>query len=157
MGTGFPELLYPHRYCHFKGFDGLQPEWTSDEQEAMPVIFDDVGELSVVHHELDGKYKVFYQINIYGQYGIVMREALSPWGPFTNKIPLFDCIGKQREYIEDGRVKTTIMWPDGGCYGGFTHTDLWEEDEEGGFTKIRFNVSMWRPYKMLMVETKLFY
>ena len=157
METKNPELLYPKKYCHFKGFDGLQPEWTSNEQEAKPVIFDDVGELSVVHHDWDGKYKIFYNINLYGQDGIVMREALSPVGPYSEKIPLFDCIGKQREYISEGSVATTIMWPGGSCYGGFTHTDLWEEDEAGGFTKIRFNVSMWRPYKMLMVETKLYY
>jgi len=43
----------------------------------------------------------------------------------------------------------------GACYGGFTHKDLWHPTPDSTGTTIKFNVSMWRPYKVLLVETEL--
>ena len=94
-----------------------------------------------------------------------MREAVRPWGLFGHKKPLFDCRAMQHRLAGEDPTEntTTIMnFPEGGCYGGFTHPKLWEkhplstvDPEYLNSTLIRFNVSMWQPYKMLMVETAI--
>ncbi len=143
------DVLRPELYKHFTGFhtDG-KTSWSSDEADAVPIIWDEVGELSAIYHN-DGvfePYKVLYSINYGGQQGIVMRTADKPWGPYTKSIPIFDCNRGPRE-LREGK-STYVQFNDalfeydvevddevpegkfrGGlvrCYGGFTHPDLWQ-------------------------------
>jgi hypothetical protein len=144
--------------------DGSNPSWTSDELDAQPVIWDLVGELSTlcfpssecdINHSASQAmpYKVLHHITTHGQSGIVMRDAHFPWGPYSDKIPLFDCFAKQQA-LGSG---VTIMFPEegGSCYGGYTHPDFWSMISGGVIDSysIKFNVSMWRPYKVLLVQT----
>jgi len=163
-------ILYPELYRHFAGMIDSAPQWTYDEDAAMPVIRDFVGELSTLCfppsacniHTLDSHvmpYKILYHITTLGQSGIVMRQAHYSWGPYSDKIPLFDCFAEQRALDPEN---VTIMFPESGgsCYGGFTHPDLWKFvarpidplKQEVTYT-IKFNVSMWNPYKVLLVQT----
>jgi hypothetical protein len=154
------DVLHPDRYWHFAGMQGGVPTWTDNEAAAVPVIWDDVGELTALDLGEDNstifdRFVVLYQINSYGQEGIVLRQAGEPWGPFSQPILLFDCGSELRETMSQDYG--FLLDGFSGCYGGFTHRDLWGEKggapETSGQTKLRFNVSLWRPYKALLIES----
>jgi len=46
-----------------------------------------------------------------------------------------------------------ILAPQGGCYGGYTHSELMKQ--EGSSIVIHFNASLWQPYKALLMETEI--
>jgi hypothetical protein len=114
--------------------------------------------MSAVYYNADGRdpYRVIYSINTAGQAGIVMRESEYVWGEYSDPIPLFDPVHMQfRDFVDSTGTWTTTMVRSGGaCYGGYTNTELWEDAGSEG-TLIRFNSSMWNPYKVLLVEALL--
>jgi hypothetical protein len=155
------DVLHPERYMHFAGMQSGIPTWTENEAAAVPVIWDDVGELTAVdlgpgeNGTIFDRFVVLYQVNSYGQEGIVLRQAGAPWGSYSQPILLFDCGDDLRETMSQDYGHFLDGFS--GCYGGFTHRDLWGEkggtEETLGRTKLRFNVSLWRPYKALLVES----
>ncbi|MCP4605916.1 MAG: DUF4185 domain-containing protein [Proteobacteria bacterium] len=173
------DILYPSRYRHFIGFNGDEPRWSDKEHDSVPIIWDDVGEISVIHtrngsssDKVFDNFKVIYNINVPAQQGIVMKTASTPWGPYSKTIPIFDCQKAQKDMAAQGKFIQTpdLKWKKtqsnkwdlefdrggGYCYGGFTHRALWStgEMQNGrGWTGMRFNVSMgFAPYKVMMAE-----
>jgi hypothetical protein len=162
------DALYPSRYRHFTGWDGASTTWSTDEADAIPVIWDDVGELSALalagtgyENNLDN-YIVIYNINSSGQEGIVMRMAERPQGPYSAPVILHDCssnTGLRTDLIaqiNQGKLGNTAV----GCYGGFTHPALWgkqtnEAPVPAQTTRMRFNISLWQPYRVGLMQTDI--
>jgi hypothetical protein len=192
------DVLHPDRYMHFAGMQGGVPTWTENEAAAVPVIWDDVGELTAVdlgpgeNGTIFDRFVVLYQVNssgsvllettvlplvgevvtdmvnATGQEGIILRQSDNPWGPYSQPVVLLDCTSIRTDLlgiVDVGGMKINQALrhvSDGfsSCYGGFTHESLWgwkepdpDPEPEENWTKLRFNVSMWRPYKALLVES----
>jgi len=160
------DVLYPNRYRHFAGFDDMTsenpeewiPRWRTNESDAVPVIQDFAGEISAVWNHWTEKFNVFYHVNTAGQQGIVMREATFPWGVYGWKRLMVDCrdLDKKVDSL-DGYFSGIWEGKGGGCYGGYTHPDLWTCDDEQDILNVRFNISLWNPYKVLLVEAQVPY
>jgi hypothetical protein len=194
------DVLHPDRYQHFAGMQAGEPTWTDNEAAAVPVIWDDVGELTAVdlgpgdNGTIFDRFVVLYQVNssgsvllettvlplvgevvtdmvnATGQEGIILRQSGTPWGPYSQPIILLDCSSIRKSLVDIASNYPELLpinqalglFSDGfsGCYGGFTHQSLWGWKEpnpvpepEENWNKLRFNVSMWRPYKALLVES----
>lgn len=153
------DVLRPDRYWHFGGYDmSGNVVWEPSEAGAKPVVWDDVGEISALYLADIGMYALIYNVNSFGQYGIVMRVAEDPWGPFGPVIPLFDCgvavdewgsLIRHPESRDFRWRRERSRW----CHAGFTHESLMTvEPSTHDFTML-FNVSFPEIYKVLLVET----
>ncbi len=173
-------LHSPEKYRHFAGFDAAgDPVWSQYECNAVPVIWDVIGEVSVVDHDPEtygdaalffgaqNRFKILYDTNRMGQEGIVMKMAEYPWGPFGDSVPLFDCHSAVSTLYEN---RIIMKWPDirvgsgsthhafnsgmQPCYNAYSHPDLW--DISGDTATVRFSVSMgFNPYKNALIETTI--
>ncbi|MFO8070579.1 MAG: DUF4185 domain-containing protein [Polyangia bacterium] len=165
-------LLDPAAYRHFVGWDdGGMPTWSSLEQDTNPVIWDNAGEITAM--DLGGgndtifeRFVLLYQVNSDGQEGIVLRQASDAWGPYSHPTVIYDCAPNREEMLEVAYPelvpKQSRLDGFSACYGGFTHRSLWTPPSKGqgdqvesDQTKLRFNVSLWRPYKGLLVESTM--
>ena len=161
------DILKRDMYCHFAGWGaGFKPIWKqTDETASRPVMADRVGEFSVVfNQDRTYSFEVIFNHNDGGQSGFVIREALAPWGPFDKKIPVLDCLEMDTEfraYSEDNPSDPNrpyyLFNPGGGCYGGYSHSKLLDGNDPDYPDKvlIRFNTSLWSPYKAVLMETDL--
>ena len=72
---------------------------------------------------------------------------------------MVDCadLDKRIDELNETLGDFTGIWSDqfGGCYGGYTHPDLWECDPVKPVIRVRFNASLWHPYKVLMIEAEV--
>src|SRR5262249_47326791 len=75
----------------FAGVDSASgmPRWSAAETDAQP-LFDHpcVGELSVTWNAYLGRWLMLY--NCLDPFGIIMRSAEQPWGPWSDAAVLFD-------------------------------------------------------------------
>lgn len=164
------DVLHPEKYWHFAGWhvrsDGsiLGPSWSRLETKAVPVVWDMFGEFTVLSLEERNaspsceKRTVFKDyVLIYpavGHDGIILREASKPYGPFSDIVPLYGDVGNLTGFgdklLEESGTRPLT------AYSGYTHVDLWGDSVcEAGVptsTKVRFNASIWTPYKTLLVE-----
>ena len=77
-------------YSYFTGLseDGA-PEWVRGEEGirlALTVINAPVGEISAMYNPYLGNFLITYLSE--RAHGIVMREGITPWGPWGNEVPL---------------------------------------------------------------------
>jgi hypothetical protein len=165
------DVLQPQKYWHFIGLrkqgqnQDLRPTWSRNESRAVPIIWDTMGEFSAVDLRQRNKntscrkrtvFKNFVVVyNILEQRGVVMREAEHPWGPYSGIIPLYDNTGNKSGFVD--AIEEEIGKRPIAAYGGYTHLDLWGDsicNHEGQptSTTVRFNASVWVPYKTVLVE-----
>ena len=170
------DILKREKYCHFAGFDFesdpevFYPIWKqTDETASRPVMADRMGEFSVVYNpHRSNHFEILFSNTDGGQGGVLMREAGFPWGPFEKKIPLLDCLAMDKrfkDYYELHKddpeaakhLAKHLFDEGGGCYGGYTHFLLLDSEDPSypGKVVVRFNVSLWSPYKVLQIETDL--
>ena len=76
----------PDAWQYFTGTDADgEPEWAAGDPDAATIVLDDtVGELSVVWNDYLGRWIMTYL----GGDGIVIREGITPWGPWGESITL---------------------------------------------------------------------
>lgn len=141
-----------------------KPQWSAREQDAAPLFQHNVvGEFSVAYCKPIRRYVLLY--NSPNPRGIIMRSAVTPWGPWSQGIVVFD------------------PWRDNG-YGHFMHipsgfksdrsdtvNDPGREAEWGGeygpyimarFTtgsagqcRLFYTMSTWNPYQVVVMQTDL--
>jgi hypothetical protein len=117
------------RYFTGTGDDG-QPRWGEDPDDAALVLDDTVGELSVVWNDYLGRYIMTYLAE--GR-GIVIREGLTPWGPWGEA---FTLVGT------------------GDVAGPYAPYMLQRYTGEGGRV-IYFTLSIWDPYNVFWYRAEL--
>ena len=154
------------RFLTDAGTGGLGPQWSSDQRSAAPLfIHPQVGELSVSWVEPLRLWLMLY--NAASPRGINARVAVSPWGPWSDPVLIFD-----------------PGWPGVG-YGHFMHvaggndlvSDPGREHEFGGeygpyligrYTRghtmdgpgplqasVYFVLSTWNPYNTVMMTATI--
>jgi hypothetical protein len=121
----------PAGYQYFTGLDDDgSPVWGADMAKAKTVVEDSVGELSVVWNPYLERWLMTYLTE--GR-GVVIREGLTPWGPWGESIDLV----KAAEHP--------------GLYAPFMN-DKFIGDE--GKT-IYFTLSLWDPYNVFWFKASL--
>ncbi|MFC5649933.1 DUF4185 domain-containing protein [Paenibacillus solisilvae] len=121
----------PAQYEYFTGLDGNDaPAWSTKMSDAGLVVDDSVGELSVVWNPYLKRWLMTY---LKEGRGIVIREGLTPWGPWNEAIDLV----KAADYP--------------GLYGPFMNTRYLEEDGK----TIYFGLSLWDPYNVFWFKASL--
>ncbi len=106
------------------------PTWSNDDSQAKLVLDDTVGELSVVWNRYLGRWIMTY---LKEGTGIVIREGLSPWGPWNEPITLVgadEVPGPYAPYMLDRYTA------------------------DGGKT-IYFTLSIWDPYEVFWYRADL--
>lgn len=121
------------KYKYYAGADDKgEPIWSSDMSEAVFVAQDDTGfgELSVVWNEYLDRWIMTY---LKEGTGIVIREGLAPWGPWS-----------------DGEVLVSAAeYP--GLYAPYMNPKYVENDGK----TIYFTLSLWEPYNVFWMKADL--
>jgi hypothetical protein len=121
------------KYVYFAGMDDSnQPVWAQDMSEAKLVVEDDigVGELSVIWNPYLERWIMTY---LKEGTGIVIREGLSPWGPWSEPIT----------------VVSNTEYP--GLYGPYMNPKYMEDNGK----TIYFTLSLWEPYNVFWMKVSL--
>jgi len=121
----------PAAWLYLTGTDeGGQPRWGNDPNAATLVVDDLVGELSVVWNEYLGRWIMTY---LSEGTGIVIREGITPWGPWGDPHVLVGA--------------TEVAGP----YAPFM-LDRYTQD---GGRVIYFALSIWDPYNVFWYRAEL--
>ncbi|WP_368859154.1 DUF4185 domain-containing protein [Cohnella sp. GbtcB17] len=118
-------------YRYYTGKDDKgTPVWSADMNEAATVVDDTVGELSVVWNPYVKRWLMTY---LKEGRGVVVREGLSPWGPWGEPI---DLVTKEQQP---------------GLYGPFMNDRYTAQDGK----TIYFALSLWDPYNVFWFKASL--
>ena len=129
------------RYMYYTGEVDGEPRWSSNIEDAVPVISGvRVGELSVVYHEGLKLYLIMFKdYSMSG--GLKLIAARNPWGPYSEPLILNPCYPKP-EWFEKS-------W--GGCYGGYIVPGSYGSDGKD----LYYVLSLWRPYATFLMKIKI--
>ena len=121
----------PEAWQYFTGTDADgQPEWVAGDPDAAAIVLDDaVGELSVVWNDYLGRWIMTYL----GGAGVVIREGLTPWGPW----------GEAYTLVGADEVP-----------GPYSPYMLQKYTSDGGRV-IYFTLSIWDPYNVFWYRAEL--
>lgn len=118
-------------YRYYAGTDKAgAPVWSSDMGKAVTVVDDTVGELSVIWNPYLERWIMMY---LKEGTGVVMREGVTPWGPWNDAITVAD----------------KNSYP--GLYAPFMNPRYMEN---GGKT-VYFAMSLWDPYNVFWMKVDL--
>lgn len=129
--VGLDSLLDKSAYSYFAGTADGAPQWSPDEKPAVLIVPSPVGELSVLWNPYLERWIMTYLDE--KRAGIVIREALHPWGPWAPSLPLVS----GSEYP--------------GLYGAYMHPWYIENDGE----ILYFTMSQWDPYSVFLMRARL--
>ncbi|WP_249529546.1 DUF4185 domain-containing protein [Paenibacillus brevis] len=120
-----------NQYEYFAGADSQgEPVWSPDMSKAETVVDDSVGELSVIWNPGLKRWLMTYLRE--GQ-GVVLREGLSPWGPWSDPVDLVPASD----------------YP--GLYAPFMNDRFLSEDGK----TLYFALSLWDPYNVFWFRATL--
>lgn len=120
----------PTAWRYWTGLDEGEPVWSADADDAALVLNDTVGELSVVWNDHLDRWIMSYLAE--GR-GIVLREGITPWGPWGEAFTL----------VGMGDVP--------GPYAAYMHPRY---TEDGGRV-VYFTLSIWEPYNVFWYRAEL--
>jgi len=140
-----------------------QPAWSPDEPRAGE-LFDHkvVGELSVAYCPPLGRFLMLY--NSARPFGIVLRWAERPWGPWSAPVMLFDPV-RERGYGHFIHQPPGLRGPGdafgdpgrrfepGGAYGPYIVSRYTTGTADG--CRIYFTMSTWNPYQVVLMQAEL--
>lgn len=115
---------------YLTGVDDGDPTWAEEPDHAALVLDDTVGELSVVWNDYLDRWIMTYLAE--GR-GVVMREGITPWGPWSDE---FTLVGP-----------TEVPGP----YAPFMNARY---AEDGGRV-VYFTLSIWEPYNVFWYRAEL--
>lgn len=117
-------------YVYFAGTDKAgMPIWDNNMSKAELIVDDDVGELSVVWNTYLERWLMTYS----KEGAVVIREGLTPWGPWGEPI----------------EVVKAADYP--GLYAPYMNERYVEEDGK----TIYFSLSLWEPYNVFWFKVSL--
>lgn len=120
----------PDAYLYYAGTDDGAPRWEPDMTAAETIVDDAVGELSVMYSEYLDRWIMTY---LNEGNGVVIREGLTPWGPWGESI----------------QVVSDQEYP--GLYAPYLNPRY---VDDGGRT-IYFTLSLWNPYNVFLFKVDL--
>ncbi|MBI5621431.1 DUF4185 domain-containing protein [Candidatus Falkowbacteria bacterium] len=116
------------------------PDWTTTINRARPLINARAGELSAVYNPTLKQYLLMFSNYSLSNGGLKLYTADQPQGPFTEYT--LDPCAKNADWLQAG-------W--GGCYGGYIIPETFGPDGRD----IYFTLSLWRPYTVVLMKTRL--
>ncbi|MEV6967229.1 DUF4185 domain-containing protein [Hamadaea sp. NPDC051192] len=125
------EQLSAYRY--YAGAGSTGPIWAADRDQAVLVVDDTVGELSVAYNSYLDRWIMMY---LREGDGVVLREGVTPWGPWSEPRTVVDAAGHP------------------GLYAPFQYPVTSEATDDGG-RRIYFNLSLWGPYNVFLYSIDL--
>jgi len=166
-----PVYLYCHAedaiadktsYFYFTGLTGNKPNWSNNENKAVPII--DIncgGELSSAFEPLLKKWMVLY--NCDNPRGIQIKFSDTPWGPYSNAETIFepDVDNGYCHFIHASwQVKNCDNVHDpgrenewGGEYGPYLLKN--KTTKQDSFYNIYYTLSTWNPYTTVLMKSTL--
>ena len=141
------------KLLYFSGIDTKDsPRWSQNENDAVSLFHDPtIGELSVSWNQYLNRWIMLYS-------GVVMRSALLPWGPWSDRETVFDAATEGHGKFIHSPGKDNLSDPgresiSGGPYGPY----IIEKFTKGspGRSTIYFTLSTWNPYSVVLMKVLL--
>jgi hypothetical protein len=158
-----PAVEHPSAWRFFTGLDAgsMRPHWSVDQNAAAPLFLHrEVGELSVSWLEPLGLWLMLY--NAGAPRGINGRVALSPWGPWSIPVIIFDPALGYGKFMhvkdaEDGLYDPGRKGETGGEYGPYlihryTRAITGQPRRQA---QIYFVLSTWNPYNTVLMTATI--
>lgn len=161
----------PTALRHFAGLDAAdRPIWSDRETDGVP-LFDQacLGEFSAGRERFLGKWLLLYTCGG-GRATTYLRTADRPWGPWSMPEVLFDPLAPTRGCpFMNQTLGHAVQVATGGCppvsdphtpfnlgesYGPYL-IDRFTTGEPGRSATIRFLMSTWNPYEVVLMQTVL--
>ncbi|KAK5399162.1 hypothetical protein LTR06_011508, partial [Exophiala xenobiotica] len=145
-------------FSFFAGGGPAQPLWSAKESDAVPVILSgSVGELCVRWNAVIRRFVLLY--NADNPVGILERQAVLPWGPWTGPQNIFDlgCAFGQYIHIADGSDGLSDPGKEAqgsGFYGPYM-IDRYTKPNSDGSSRVFFVLSVWNPYNTMLMSTTI--
>lgn len=131
MKVGEEHIEKQSKYEYFSGVDADgNPQWSTDMEDAIEVVDDTAGELSVVWNAYLERWLMTY---LKEGRGVVIREGITPWGPWGKPLDLV----RAEDYP--------------GLYGPYMNERYTENDGQ----TIYFTLSLWDPYNVFWFKASL--
>jgi len=144
------------------------PWWSSHEDAAASVLPGAFGELSVRWVEELGRFVLLAMDGPEDPIGpsVTMRTAERPWGPWTPRVRLFDweASGKShhdeasrfiRAHHDGDPVGDAVFGLQRSMTGAAYAPYLFDARREGGDVVLRYTLSTWNPYQVVLMEHRL--
>ncbi|NUT05104.1 MAG: DUF4185 domain-containing protein [Hamadaea sp.] len=119
----------PSAYRYYAGADSTGPIWATERNRAVLIVDDTVGELSVAYNSYLDRWIMMY---LREGDGVVLREGITPWGPWSEPRTVVDAAGHP------------------GLYAPFQYPVTGEDGR-----RIYFNLSLWGPYNVFLYSIDL--
>jgi len=141
------------KLLYFSGTDTKgSPHWSQSENDAVSIFPDPtIGELSVSWNQYLNRWIMLYR-------GVVMRSALLPWGPWSDRETVFDAATEGHGKFIHSPGKDNLSDPGresipGGPYGPY----IIEKFTKGspGRSTVYFTLSTWNPYTVVLMKVLL--
>lgn len=138
-------------YNYLVGLDqNNQPKWSKNIKEAKPLMGTEntkVGEPSFVYNSVLDKYLIMFKDYSGSKKEFLLYSANNPYGPYTS----YGVQGCGESNSRPSWWENKWQTPWSGCYGGYIIPNLFGNDGK----EIYFTVSLWNPYKVIVLKTKL--
>lgn len=153
---------------YWSGMAGGRPLWSADEEDAAALLPGAYGELSVRWVPEVERYLLLAMTGPEDPLGaaVTLRWARDPWGPWSPRRRLFDWIAEGvhpgdettrfiRSRPVDDPVGDAIFGVQARMTGGAYAPYLFDSRLEGGTLVIRYTLSTWNPYQVVLMEHRL--
>lgn len=153
------------RIAYLAGLADGVPRWSDAEADAIPVLRGSYGEVSVRWVPALASYALLTMTGPEDDAGgaVVLRTAQQPWGPWSDRLLLFDWIADGlsfgdparrfiRAFVADDPVGDDIFGAQAGRPGGAYAPYLYDADARPDGVRLRYTLSTWNPYQVVLME-----
>ncbi|RXW32105.1 hypothetical protein C1706_08675 [Propioniciclava flava] len=156
------------RLAYLSGVHRGVPSWSVAETDAVPLVRGAFGEVSVRWVAALGAYALLSMSDPEDAAGgaVVLRLSTLPWGPWSERLVLFDWIAEGlsfddpsrrfiRAFHDDDPVGDAIFAAQAGRPGGAYAPYLYDSRPHADGVALRYTLSTWNPYQVVLMEHHL--
>lgn len=154
--------------AYLAGLEGGVPRWSDAEADAAPIVRGSYGEVTVRWVPALASYALLTMTGPEDAAGgaVVLRTAPQPWGPWSERLLLFDWIADGlsfgdptrrfiRAFASDDPVGDDIFGAQAGRPGGAYAPYLYDAAARPDGVRLRYTLSTWNPYQVVLMEHRL--
>ena len=153
------------RIAYLAGVTDGVPRWSDAEADAVPIVRGSYGEVTVRWVPALASYALLTMTGPEDAAGgaVVLRTAPQPWGPWSQRLLLFDWIADGlsfgdptrrfiRAFASDDPVGDDIFGAQAGRPGGAYAPYLYDASARPDGVRLRYTLSTWNPYQVVLME-----